>query len=235
MYKDSKDSKNNNVGVTSHLVDGTAWDTITNWIATDGENIVTDSTPYGNYLNNNSNYTGWHAVHLWAWRVSDNDDESLGFTLYANKFKNGSITFLAKLLSNSELNTMKDDYANWQSNASECNLETRIEIPTGSFDKFKLKNIYDLAGNMYEWTTEVRNSKETDGPATSGDSSAVIRSGGFSNSGAIFSICVRGIETTSLEFANVSVSFRVALYIKSPNVVILPESLYSQRRSKNNA
>ena len=33
--------------------------------------------------------------------------------------------------------------------------DTRIEIPTGSYEGSKLRNIYDLAGNMFEWTTEV--------------------------------------------------------------------------------
>ena len=35
------------------------------------------------------------------------------------------------------------------------NFDTKIEIPTGSYEGSKLRNIYDLAGNMWEWTTEV--------------------------------------------------------------------------------
>ncbi len=40
-------------------------------------------------------------------------------------------------------------------NSTNNEFDTRIEIPTGSYEGSKLRNIYDLAGNMYEWTTEV--------------------------------------------------------------------------------
>ena len=56
----------------SYLVDGTAWDTITNWIAADNVD-VTNSTEYGNYLDNGSNYTGWYAKHIIAFHTSTTD------------------------------------------------------------------------------------------------------------------------------------------------------------------
>ena len=45
-------------------------------------------------------------------------------------------------------------------------------IPTGSTERNKANNIYDLAGNMYEWTMESR-----------GDSIRHIRGGGYYDSG----------------------------------------------------
>ena len=83
MYKD-----NNNVGVESYLVDGTAWDTITKWISADNDNIdVIDSTKYGNYVDNDSDYTGWYAEHIMSSQI--NNSGGITGWLYANKFKNG--------------------------------------------------------------------------------------------------------------------------------------------------
>ena len=87
MYKDSKDIKNNDVGVTSYLVDGTAWDTVTSWIENDGVNVAI-STSYGNYMDNGSIYTGWYAEHVSSSQRQEKTGGVLGM-LYAAQFKKG--------------------------------------------------------------------------------------------------------------------------------------------------
>ena len=95
---------------------------------------------------------------------------------------------------------------NEQTNAIDYNLEKRIEIPTGSYDGFKLKNIYDLAGNMWELTTEVRedNTKTI----------AVSRGGGFGSEGHVRPLCYRSGNNDTLELFDVQLGFRVVLYVQ---------------------
>ena len=201
MYKKSETEGHAN----SYLVDGTAWDTITNWIATDVENIVTDSTLYGNYYNNNSDYTGWYAEHVWGEQKPNQVGGATGW-LYAKHFTNGSIKLHWVRLSDNDLwEKKKDNYTD--SNNADINknyLDTRIEIPTGSFDKFKLKNIYDLAGNMWEWTTEVGN-HSTDNTTTNGSLLAVFRGGEFRKGGVDFPLCFRYGNRSSSAYVNVDI------------------------------
>ena len=205
MYKDSS-------SVDSKLVDGTAWDTITNWIATDGEKIVTESTSYGNYNDTNKSYTGWYAEHVWSSQIK----AAGGVTgwLYASKFNSGSIDLQWKKLTVDQWNTKKADIANANesTDTTNYNLDARIEIPTGSYDEFKLKNIYDLAGNMWEWTTEVGDHKDKVETTNSG-SIAVFRGGCFNYSGTDGPLCSRHGYHSSSTMA-VDIGFRVVLYVK---------------------
>ena len=54
----------------SYLVDGAAWDTLTNWIAKDGIDVKVNSSAYGNYNDNGSDYTGWYAEHIFSYDAS---------------------------------------------------------------------------------------------------------------------------------------------------------------------
>lgn len=55
MYEDS-------ISVQSNLIDGYAWDTITQWLYNSGYNI-TDSRVWGNYLSTAFNFSGLYAIH----------------------------------------------------------------------------------------------------------------------------------------------------------------------------
>ena len=200
--------------VDSKLVDGTAWDTITNWIATDGEKIVTESKTYGNYLDNGSDYTGWYAEH-----VAPGDKGSATYTgwLYATNFTNDHTKLQWVRLSDNG-GTLWDQKQNNYTNSENCdinknNLDTRIEIPTGSYDGFKLKNIYDLAGNMWEWTTEVGDPMDAV-QATNGSLFAVFRGGSFNYDGTNNPLCCRYGDNNSSTVMDVDIGFRVVLYIK---------------------
>ena len=87
----------------------------------------------------------------------------------------------------------------------------RIEIATGSSDDTRTNNIYDLAGNMWEWITETKTRKNN------GNNTnylfAVLRGGGFNYGGSDFPVVYRHGYTT-VSFANVYIGFRAVLYIE---------------------
>jgi len=71
---------------------------------------------------------------------------------------------------------------------------------TGSSDNFKVKNIYDLAGNVFEYTME-----------TYGENSRVRRGGAWTHTGFIMPASARAEISTNGEYGNVG--FRITLYL----------------------
>ena len=87
----------------------------------------------------------------------------------------------------------------------------RIEIATGSSDNTRTNNIYDLAGNMWEWTTETK-IRKNNGNNTN-YTFAVLRGGSFNDNGSDVPVVYRNGSST-VSGTNVSVGFRAALYIE---------------------
>ena len=115
--------------VGSYLVDLQAWNHICkNIYEKNKDKSITNSSEWGNYLNNVSAYNK-EIEGLWAQHVGTKEGE------YAENYKKGQVTAKA-----GETN-------------SELGEKNRIELPTGARDDFKNYNIYDMAGNMWEWTT----------------------------------------------------------------------------------
>ncbi len=178
MYKNEGES--NEYGVRSQLVDGIAWDVVMNWITNeDGKkSMITDSTNYGNYLNNTN---------------------KKGYGLNAIYTKNNDI------------------WTTGQYNYGEFNLGGEpnvklIELATGSVSNFMLKNIYDMAGNMYEWTTETGYHSTTKTSTNTGTKFAVRRGGGFGYDGLWQPLSDRhGLDPVNS--SSFTWGFRVVLYI----------------------
>ena len=80
--------------------------------------------------------------------------------------------------------------------------EIALELATGSSEDFKAYNIYDLAGNMWEWTTE-----------ESSDERAVIRGGSFINDETRPVVMSNG-DNPKQNYYSYNIGFRVVLYIK---------------------
>ena len=105
---------------------------------TNGKSII-DSSTWGNHLDNNTIYnqeiTGLWAKHKWK----------------------PSEWVLAEKYSTSPVN----EYPTFSSWGKEGVI---IELPTGASENFKNYNIYDMAGNMFEWRTEHNYIKEDEKP-----------------------------------------------------------------------
>ena len=81
--------------------------------------------------------------------------------------------------------------------------EKFLELATGVSEDTKAYNIYDIAGNMWEWTTETTNSENGD---------AVLRGGYFGSLGSEYP-AVSADGHNSVEFCNIHFGFRTVLYL----------------------
>ncbi len=213
MYSGAESS----YGVTSSLIDGIAWDRTVEWIAGEKEkaSIVIDSKKYGNYTDT-TNITlpeeTLYAQHALATAKNNSNSRA---TIISNKYKTGAQQLGEIELNNTEESTKYNsaDYTNGEKYTLEnYTLSRRVEMATGAVGNFELKNIYDMAGNMWEWTTETGYHNTSLPAKTSGTKYAVLHGGCFNSYGDVDSIsCRSGNEQVNNSFVNVG--FRVVLYI----------------------
>ena len=206
----SKNMYNGESSVKSQLVDGIAWDRIVEWIISSPEyiDITKDSKKYGNYANNQEivvNNTLWaeHLCEISNGGVFGNGIWRLGKKYQYSQFKSGytdNYTYLqdasSKYNDYNENATPSDRYIHY------------VEMATGASESTKLKNIYDMAGNLYEWTTETgehNNSSE--------NVYVSCRGGGFNVYSNSDTICIRNGAFEALGIS-VFCGFRVVLYIQ---------------------
>ena len=176
MYGESKTIK-------SYLIDGTAWDTITQWVSDSTKKSVTDSTAWGNYYNANYTLKGLYARHqgrtakdnVWRW-----------FPAYV--YNNGSYT----------------------KGSEYTEVATGVTVE-GDPTRNSACNIYDMAGNMWEWTTETG---KHDSKATDATNYAVLRGGSFHSSGSYDPVSNRNGGNTVSDSYGIDIGFRVVLYIQ---------------------
>ena len=93
------------------------------------------------------------------------------------------------------------NYSNSQPPANTGNYTSNQKQLSGANDNWKTKNIYDLAGNVWEWTYEA------------GSFDRVSRGGYYSFGGDAFPVSYRNYCSPSI--ANDNVGFRLRLYIKA--------------------
>ncbi len=197
--------------VTSSLVDSYAWDTILAWYEkiakANGTTIdCTASTGYGNYYNTTfgipTNSQGQRPNKL-----------SIKNVLYAVHVYNTS-TGWAKFDSKYHYLTTEVDTDEIDPKKQEVDKNRTVyEIATGASDYTKVNNIYDMAGNMWEWTTEVGDHSVTNSkPENTTGNYAVLRGGSFLNNGGDYPVSARRGDNSANGY-NIGVGFRVVLYI----------------------
>ena len=192
--------------VTSSLVDSYAWDTIVEWMTKDKtyENLGNDSSSKGNYYNNDkiSLSNALYALHRYASRKNTNVND---YWSYATKYHKGPIK--SGWIGIDATSGAKYEFTNNDYDTTNYNYTIRKELATGSAEETKINNIYDMAGNMWEWTTE------TGKPDGGNTVRAVRRGGSFDDDGSGAPVSHRhGGGATS--WYGVNIGFRVVLYIQ---------------------
>ena len=174
MYGESKTIK-------SYLIDGTAWDTITQWISDSTQKSVTDSTDWGNYYNANYTLKGLYARHQ-------------GRTAKDNVWR-----WFPAYIYNYGTYPKGNEYT-----------EVATGVTTEIAARNSACNIYDMAGNMWEWTTDTGKHDSKDPDATN---YAVRRGGSFNNHGSDYPVSGRTGYYSAGDY-HIYIGFRVVLYIQ---------------------
>ncbi len=210
MYKGSG-------SVNSKLVDGIAWDRTVAWISTNSKfsSVAINSTNYGNYANNGEDigdkngstkkikYKGFEVSNtLWAEHLYKAEDSTIIDWCIGTKYRYGKFT--SGYADPWEGST--DGYTNYDED-SKYHYRHYVEMATGASENTKMNNIYDMAGNMYEWTTEYGFHEQVGGTKY-----ALLRGGGFMDKSAPVSF--RKGDGLASMMASVDRGFRVVLYVK---------------------
>ena len=160
-------------GVTSSLIYGVQWDLVLKYIesknATTKSNLTTDSTTIGNYYNSE-------------------------FVLNRGKFAqyNALSNWFAY---NSE---DKKDLVTGSKKKAQSSYSNAILLTTGATEAASLQNIYDIAGNVEEWTFELTYNNEF-----------CFRGGDFKSNGSGVDANIRGSTSgNSMDF----IGFRIGLW-----------------------
>ena len=209
--------------VKSKLVDSYAWDTTCKWLKNCGV-IKEDntgrinSTDYGNYYD--SIFTipkgTLYAKHLYLSNKKDGVSSNWYFwNGGAGKYSYGIVNDEKGMKVGVKTGETVPENATKPEGAEDAasnyyTADGRIEIATGSSDNTRTNNIYDLAGNMWEWTTETKIRKNGN---NTNYTFAVMRGGSFKYSGS-FSPVVYRDGSTGARYEGVHVGFRTVLYIK---------------------
>jgi hypothetical protein len=216
--------------VTSKLIDSYAWDTTCRWLINSGiiqenANGRIESASYGNYTN--STFTipkgTLYVKHKYLSAISDTGATS-NWYFYKGGSNNSTYTYSVVtdetgLQVGIKYNaTVPSDATLPEGVSTDANrsdyytADERIEIATGAVSDTRTNNIYDLAGNMWEWTTETIQRTQTTN-SNNKRTFAVLRGGSFLYSGSNSPVVYRnGYYVTTR--ADILIGFRVVLYIK---------------------
>ena len=175
---------NSGTKTTSSLMFGVQWDLVLAFMSKDTAKItstdvlIKNSTTIGNYLNSTFDLSrGKYAQYGQLKKPWKNFDSALD----------------SIVVSNETTGKMKK--------TEQSSYKNGILLTTGGTEQSKVMNIYDIAGNVIEWTLETNSSTY---------SPCAIRGGSFNGTGSYTPAAGRSISST--DSSNISTGFRVSLF-----------------------
>ena len=169
---------------TSSLMFGVQWDLVLAFMSKDTakitstEDLTQNSTTIGNYRNSTFDL---------------NRGKYAQYGQLGNEWKNFDSALDSIVVSNETTGKMKKTEQNSYQNG--------ILLTTGGTEQSKVMNIYDIAGNAWEWTLE---------KTSSFSSPCAKRGGNCNNSGSDFPAAYRSDDSTDGSYS--SIGFRVSLF-----------------------
>ena len=169
---------------TSSLMFGVQWDLVLAFMSRDTAKITStdvlteNSTTIGNYRDSTFDL---------------NRGKYAQYGELRNEWKNSDSALGSIVVSNETTGKMKKTEQSSDSNS--------ILITTGGTEQSNVMNIYDMAGNVWEWTLE--KTSYTGGPG-------VLRGGYFNYTGSVFPAATRGNDST--DDSHNDMGFRVSLF-----------------------
>ena len=169
---------------TSSLMFGVQWDLVLAFMSKDTakitstEDLTQNSTTIGNYRDSTFDL---------------NRGKYAQYGELRNEWKNFDSALGSIVVSNETTGKMKKTEQSSDSNS--------ILITTGGTEQSNVMNIYDMAGNVWEWTLE--KTSYTGGPC-------VLRGGYFDDTGSDFPAATRGNDSTDDSYNDMG--FRVSLF-----------------------
>ena len=165
LYKACRDLKVDGSDAITTMIWGTQYDATMDWLQSSGYNVA-DSRSWGNYITTSLTYKEsengeeikTHEFDHYTVEWDDPDKED--YEMYYFYDKNNDLLYTY----DSDSNTFKKDgvtykwddrgtgiYEYYDNNGNKIG---SYIIPTGGSENTKSNNIYDLAGNLFEWTQE---------------------------------------------------------------------------------
>ena len=218
----ASDRLNNVTGygnVRARLIDGVAWDTTVNYISNAVTSVI-DSRPYGNYYNGTATASGIVYKYNLYRTAKEGGATDWVYNKITYLYEENEVTLTSRALSESSTDDMAlvdsilDDAEVTKTTKGNYTYRLYRELVTGTAESTKVKNIYDLAGNMWEWTQE--NGEHENYSTGTKDLDEyqfdVRRGGSFVNSGNSSPVSYRDGNSTVIN-GGIYIGFRVALYI----------------------
>ena len=199
--------------VRARLVDGVAWDTAVNFISSKVNSVV-DSRDYGAYYNGTAEED--HLIYYPFMYIYERASGAGAGWYQTRYYKDSGDTKIKLSITEMTTDEQKEEVKEilGVDTLEDAKYRRYIELATGAAESTKVNNIYDLAGNMYEWTTENGYREKSDGTKDASERQfAIRRGGGFIESGNGGAVCSR-IGGVTVTFTYLDVGFRSVLYIK---------------------
>ena len=187
--KASKKMYNGNSYVESSLIDSYAWDTIVEWMRVNNIGTYNTSINYGNYIDSTFSINNWYV-----------------------KLKKVNTSY-AKVITPTIETPLASIRRSYDNVGDESPTDWYVVLSTGCTDQTMKLNISDMAGNLWEWTTET-GYHGADATATPKPTKyAVLRGGSFYNYGGHRPVTYRNGDYGTSLGGDFYIGFRVVLYI----------------------